>query len=170
MADAISTNYLAKSRMLWIPLLLIAIGAVLALIGLSYVILSYAVLLKYSTIPTLLIVSLYGLATPLIVVGVALLLIFLTESNKGMATWSKMIFVFGAFLLFVGGLFSVAFQVEWYYNQDWTSNPDLMEYLNLSATALNFLGTFLCALAILLLARAYLKGEIRAKPREKYGQ
>jgi hypothetical protein len=156
--------------MLLLPLLLIAIGVILALIGLIYIILSYAGLLNYSSLPTLLIASLYALATPFIVAGVALLLLLLTESKKGMATWSKMIFAFGAFLFVVGGLFTVVFQVEWYYNQDWTSYLDLVEYLNLSATVLNFLGTFLCALAIILLARAYLKGEIRAKPREKSSQ
>jgi hypothetical protein len=164
MASEIVTPKQAESRMPWLPFLLIAIGVVMALISLINAFLNSANL-YYSNSNNInfVLAIFYGLFTPFIVLGVALFLLMLTESKKGWATWSKMIFIYGAFLLLFGSIFIIAMQFEFLYTDNWTLNFDIIEYLGLGANVLTILGTILCGLAILFLVKAYLNGEIRGK-------
>jgi hypothetical protein len=143
---------------------LIAIGVAMALIELVYIFLIWAHLYQYYSNNLNFIFSIfYMLPTPLIVLGVALFLLKLTESKKGMATWSRMIFFCGAVLFIISGLFTIALQFEVVYYEDWAFNLNIMAYLSLTAAVLSILGTVLCAIAILFLVKAYLNGEIHVK-------
>ena len=164
MASEIVTPKRAESRIPSLPFLLMAIGVVMALISLINVFLTSANLYYSNSNNFNFVLSIfYGLSTPFIVLGVALFLLILTESKKGRATWSKMIFMYGAFLFVLGSLFVIAMQFEFFYNWNWAFNSDLFVYLGLGANLLNLLGTILCALAILFLVKAYLNGEIHVK-------
>jgi hypothetical protein len=163
MTGEIVTPDQAESRIPWLPFLFMAIGVVMALILLIYTIFTTANLYLNSNDLQFVLSVFYGLSTPFILLGVALFLIILTESTKGRATWSKMIFFYGAFLFVIGAVFAIAMQFEFIYNENWAFNSDLIEYLGLGANVLNLLGTMLCAIAILSLVKAYLKGEIQLK-------
>jgi hypothetical protein len=164
MASEIVTLNRAESRIPWLPFLLIALGIAMALISLIYIFLTWANLYHINSKSLNYILSIfYMLPTPFIVLGVALFLLILTESKKGRATWSRMIFFYGAALFVIGSVFTIAFQFEVFYNEDWAFNTELLEYLSLTSAVLNILGTILCALAILFLVKTYLNGEIHAK-------
>jgi hypothetical protein len=164
MTSEIVTPNRAESRIPWLPFLLMAIGVAMALISLINVILTSANLYYSNSNNFNFVLSIfYGLSTPFIMLGVTLFLLILTESKKGRATWSKMIFMYGAFLFLLGSVFIIAMQFEFFYNRNWGFNSDLLVYLGLGAGVLTLLGTILCALAILFLVKAYLNGEIHVK-------
>jgi hypothetical protein len=164
MTSEIVTPNRAESRIPWPPFLLMAIGVAMALISLINVILTSANLYYSNSNNFNFVLSIfYGLSTPFIMLGVTLFLLILTESTKGRATWSKMIFFYGAVLLALGSVFAIAWQFEIVYNENWAFNSDLLVYLGLGAGVLTLLGTILCALAILFLVKAYLNGEIHVK-------
>jgi hypothetical protein len=164
MASEIATPDRAESRMPWLPFLLIAIGVAMASISLIYIFLTNANLYHINSESFNFILSIfYMLSTPFIVLGVALFLLILTESTKERATWSKMIFFYGAVLLVLSSVFTIAWQFEIVFNENWAFDSNLMEYLSLSSAVSSTIGTILCALAILFLVKAYLNGEIHAK-------
>jgi hypothetical protein len=164
MASEILTSDQANSRIPWLPFLLIAIGVAMASISLIYIFLTNTNLYYINSESFSFILSIfYMLSIPFIVLGVAVFLLMLTESTKGRATWSKMIFFYGAVLFVLSSVFTIAWQFEIIYNENWAWDSDLMEYLSLSSAVSSTLGIILCALAILLLVKAYLKGEIHAK-------
>ncbi len=164
MASEIVTPNRIDLKILRLPFLVIAIGITMALITLFYTFLTYANLYhNYSEGFNFILSIFYILFTPIIVLGVALLLLMLTESTKRRATWSKMIFFYGAFLFVLSSVFTIAWQFEIFYNENWGFDSDLMEYLGLGSSVSSILGTVLCALAITFLVKAYLSGEIHAK-------
>jgi hypothetical protein len=144
------------------------VGVVLALIELVYVIISYENLYQFSNTQSfsLLMVIAYSLVSPFIATGVALFLMILIEPKKGAASWSILIFFCGTVLFMLSGLLSVILQYEILYDENWPSSYDFWINLSLAGIITNILGIFFCTIAGLLLVRAYLKGEIRAKPKE----
>jgi len=164
MASEIVTPKRAESRIPWLPFLLIAVGVAMALISLIYTLLTNINLYNINSNNFNYVLSIcYGLSTPFIVLGVALFLLILTESKKRRATWSKMIFFCGAVLFVLSGVFQIAMQFGFLYNENWAFDSKLFTYLGLSANVLSNLGTILCALAILFLVKAYLNREIYVK-------
>ena len=164
MTSEMVTPNRAESRMPWLPFLLMAIGIAMALISLINTFLTSANLYYSNLYDFNFVLSIfYGLSTPFIVLGVALFLLILTETKKGRASWSKMIFFYGAFLFVLGAVFAIAWQFEIVYNENWAFDSDLLMYLGLGANVLTLLGTILCAIATLILVKAYLNGEIRTK-------
>jgi hypothetical protein len=158
------------SRMLLLPFSLIIISAIIALFDLTYILASYFHIYQPSNsfIEGFLFAAVNALVVPLFAMGVALLLMFLTRANRGMATRSRQIFLGGAFLFIVGYLFSIAAYWLMYSNRG-LMEPDFdLEFqLSLTGVAATTIGTALCAIAIVLLTRCYMKGEITGNLRPK---
>jgi hypothetical protein len=151
------------SRLLLLSFLMITISVIIVAIELAFILGSYLHLLEfsYSPIENLLLSVSYSLATPLVVVGVALLLMFLTRAKKGMAIRSRLIFLLGAVLFIAGGLFSIASQWVIFSSGNLIeADFELLNQLGIIGSVASILGTLLCAIATLLLVRSYLKGEI----------
>ena len=166
MESGTATLHRVNSGKLWLSFLLIIIGVVLALIELAYAIISYENLYQFSNTKSfsLLMGITYSLISPFIVTGIALLLMILIERKKGAVTWSIFIFFCGTVLFMLSGLLSIILQYEMLYNENfWPSMTDSWINLILAGIITNILGLALCTIAGLLLVRAYLKGEIRAK-------
>ena len=149
---------------LWLPALLIIISIILALIQLANLILHHPYYLNpYNS--TMITSALYAMVLPLLVLGIALLLLLLTKARKGFATWSRLLFCVGAILLIISGVLLALYDWGFYLLVQeqprapiWFSES-FVYYGQMTAA----LGLAICALASLLIVRAYLNGDISVK-------
>jgi hypothetical protein len=156
-------------------LALIAISVVMGVVSLFYWIYVY-VFLYVPELPNIsqslnfLLITLSTLEMPLFVLVVSLLLMYLTTSKKGMATWSRLLFFAGALFMMASALFNTVY--NWWINhlQDypWSESENMYKVV-LAGQLLSALGVLVCIAAALMLIWCYLKGEIHAKPREAPG-
>ncbi len=160
-SDSGSLNQV-KSGKLWLPFLLIIIGLIMELIELIYVIISYNNQYYFSDRSILFLIHvLVSLGVPFIVTGIALLLIFLIKPIKGITNWSITILICGTVLLIFNGILSIVIYYDLVINQDYFS--DFLTDLGLAGSITGILGIALCAIASLLFARAFFKGEMQTK-------
>ena len=153
-----------RSRLLWLPFLLITISVIIALFELAFTIYYY----PYYRDPyslALLVNAIYGLVLPLFVLGIALLLLLLTKARKGIATWSRLLFCGGAVLLIISGILLALYDwglnillYELPYRYGWFS-----ELFFFYSRITEVLGIAICAISSLLITRAYMNDEIYAK-------
>jgi hypothetical protein len=154
------------SRLLLLPFLLIVISAIMALVELVIYLGSYFGFYQsfYSSIEYMLIFACGVLSTPLFVVGVALLLMFLTRARKGMATRSRLLFLSGAVLILAGSLFSMVQSMHYFSGNFNETDFDLWNMIGIIGMVASILGTSVCAISTVLLVRSYLRGEISGDP------
>jgi hypothetical protein len=108
-----------------------------------------------------------SLGLPIFAFSVALLLLLLTNAEKGKAAWSRMVFFAGALALLAGGVVNLVVTWEFYHLDinDPFENYEPLLNLTYAGGLATTLGTVLIFIASILLVRSYLKGEISRDPR-----
>ena len=151
------------SGLLWVPFILVAISVILAACEVALWVYSYPWLYLREDAGFLLYVA-RSLVLPLFALGVALLLMLMTSTNKRAATRSRLIFVGGVIVLIAGGLINIVYgwDMSYFYPQDFSYDVFL---LGVIGQVITIIGTAICALATLFLVLSYMNGEIRAQPR-----
>ncbi len=149
-----------------LPLFLMALGIAMGLIYLTLFVVSLFIYLGLHTYPTvswLMMSTLYALTLPTFVLGVALFLMWMIEVKSDTASNSRVIFLCGALILFIGSLLTII--NNWLI---WGSSHDsaiIVNEIYLEAAPLAFLlGIVICAIATLFLCKSYLRGEVRIGP------
>lgn len=154
------------SRVLWIPFLLMAISAILGLVYLIFIVISYTIDFQFSQGFNFLMGAIYYLTLPLFVFGAALLLMQQTNVKKATAGWSRLTFFVGAILLIYGGFIGIL-QIWWWMFESFDGIPDgSLDVVFTSGNIATYLANALCIVATLFLVRSYLKGEVSTKPNE----
>jgi len=159
------TQVKRASRVLWLPFLLIGVSVIIALIETVLLIYYYPRIIA-SEISGLTVGAFGGFALPLFVLGIALLLLLLTKAQKGTATWSRLLFCVGGVSLIISGILHAlsSWGTYLFYNEQpyFTHFWDTFS-LYFYGTVCEMIGIAICAISSLLIARAYLNGEISTR-------
>ncbi|HUL40210.1 MAG TPA: hypothetical protein VLU38_07960 [Methanomassiliicoccales archaeon] len=103
------------------------------------------------------------MALPFFVTGMALLLVSYARMDRGAATWSRNLFLTGAFLFLLGGLISSINTWPFYSSYYPSTYYEDMFPMMVGAFLATTIGTILCILAMVSLVRCYLRGQISRK-------
>lgn len=166
------TSKKAGQNRLSLPMVLILIGVIMATVALVEIIYMQFVYNNYlDNLPKDVgfILSLCGIFfIPFILLGISLLFMQLTVTTTPESRGWRLLLIFGAFVLLVGSLIiSVYSWLAVYTDLNVMEDFDTVILFSRWASVLNAIGYLVVVFSTLFLIRAYLRGDIRFRPREQ---
>ena len=154
-------------KALWVPLLMMGISAAINLVWLIYYLYLYVSESPSISIDmSFLFSAIRTLSVPLFVLGIAVLLMLLTNVRQGIATWSRYLFYCGALIFLIGSLINIAIQWSYHFSYDWIGGFDALMKFAQAGDIIYLLADVLCIIAVLFLVWSYMKGDVSTKPRK----